>query len=133
MASNKLTILIIDDEKTVLDSLVNQLKNAYGFNFSYETASSVDEAWEIVNELTSENRPIALVISDWLMPKTKGDQFLIELYAAHPQIKQIMLSGYADEESVQKAFDYARMKAFVPKPWDEVEFLTLIDRILNEE
>ncbi len=39
----KRAILCVDDEKIVLDSLQDQLRNTFGDEFEYEIAESVDE------------------------------------------------------------------------------------------
>lgn len=125
---SKSVILLIDDEKTVLDSLVNQLKNAFGYDYAYETASDVEEAWEILEEVTSEGKNVALIISDWLMPKQKGDEFLAEVYQKHPAIAQIMLSGYADDEAIARAHENCNLIAYIRKPWEEEEIVAAVKK-----
>ena len=72
-------IICVDDEVTILESLKEQLKRTFGDRYIYEVAESADEAWEIIEELKADNINIILIVSDWLMPKTKGDEFLIEV------------------------------------------------------
>lgn len=129
----KPVLFLIDDEKTVLESLLNQLRRAYGYRFKYETATDVEEAMELLAELINEGSTVALIISDWLMPKQKGDQFLIEVYKHYPSIVQIMLSGFADEEAIDNAKNYANLKAFVRKPWEEEELIKIISDVLGIE
>lgn len=126
----KPVILLIDDEKLVLESLLNQLKRAFGFQYKYETATEIEEAWEILDETARAGVEIKLIISDWLMPKQKGDLFLIEVYKRYPAIVQVMLSGYADEASIENARKYAHLKAYVSKPWDEEELIQTLTQLL---
>ncbi|MCS7189292.1 MAG: response regulator, partial [Bacteroidia bacterium] len=81
----KRAILCVDDEKIVLDSLQDQLRSTFGDEFEYEIAESVEEAWEVIDDLVSQGYEMVLVISDWLMPRVKGDTFLIELHQKYPE------------------------------------------------
>lgn len=121
-------ILCVDDEKIVLDSLQEQLRMTFGDKFQYEIAESVDEAWEVIDELVADGFEMVLVISDWLMPRVKGDKFLVDLHSKYPQAVTIMLTGQADQEAVQNAMENANLYAYVRKPWREEE---LIDRVNN--
>ena len=104
-------ILCVDDEKIVLDSLQEQLENTFGDKFQYEIAESVDEAWEVIEDLVSDEYEMVLVISDWLMPRIKGDTFLIDVHRKFPSAVTIMLTGQADPEAVQNAMDNANLYA----------------------
>lgn len=127
---DKKTILLIDDDKTVLDSLRSQLQGRFGYQYIYETVQSVEEAWEVIEDFQSEGAGIQLIISDWLMGPERGDKFLMEVHAKHPGIDLLMLSGYANEEAVERARTYANLKAFVRKPWDEEELNQILENIL---
>jgi len=127
----KPVILCVDDEKIVLDSLTTQLRNAFHDDFHYEQAQNTAEAREILEEILEEKKNVVLIISDWLMPIEKGDQFLIDVSANLPYIPLIMLSGHADDESVIKAKKYSNLKLFVRKPWDKAHFMTQIRNILH--
>lgn len=128
---SKPAIIIIDDEKAVLNSVLNQLKSAFGFNYTYEIAETVQDAWEVLEELKEEGVEVKLLISDWLMPKVKGDQFLIEVAEKYPDISQIMLSGYADQDSIDNAWKNANLKAFIKKPWEEKELIAEVDKVMQ--
>jgi DNA-binding NtrC family response regulator len=121
------TILLVDDEKTVLDSLKQQLRRAFGRRFSYETAENVSEAWEIIEELDEARVRLVVVVSDWLMPEVKGDEFLSELCRRHPQVVRIMLTGQADPEAVARAYGEAKVAGVLSKPWRIEELSELIE------
>jgi CheY-like chemotaxis protein len=113
----KKVILCVDDESIVLESLRSQLENCLGSEFSYEFAESGVEGLELVEELYQEGLEIALDISDWLMPRMKGDEFLIELHKRHPQINKIILSGLAEDSAIEKLHKEVNLHEFLPKPW----------------
>ena len=73
-------ILCVDDEKVVLDSLRDQLRAHFKDTVILEFAESSDEALEIIEELNEDEIKILLIISDWLMPGMKGDEFLIKIH-----------------------------------------------------
>lgn len=125
-------ILCVDDEQLVLDTLLVQLKKFFGEKFEYEIATEVDEAWELIHEFKADKANLKLVISDWLMPRAKGDEFLRELNALWPEVNMIMLSGHADPAQVSILKQMTRFRAFVRKPWDKEEFMLLIENILSE-
>ncbi|MGQ9862983.1 MAG: response regulator [Bacteroidia bacterium] len=128
----KRAILCVDDEKIVLDSLQEQLRNTFGDQFEYEIAESVDEAWEVIEDLVGEGYEMVLVISDWLMPRVKGDKFLIELHQRYPETVTIMLTGQADPEAVENAFQNANLYAYIRKPWREEDLINYVNSALEK-
>lgn len=119
-------ILCVDDEKIVLDTLVRQLEQLYADTFLYEQAQSVEEAWEIIDEATEDGMDMVLVISDWLMPGTRGDEFLVELHNRYPNTVKIMLSGQADKEAIDNAIANSNTTYF-SKPWRIDQLKSYID------
>ena len=71
----KQAVLCVDDEAIILISLIQELKNAFGDTFVYEKALNANEAFEVIDVLVNEGIEIILIVSDWLMPGMKGDEF----------------------------------------------------------
>lgn len=128
----KPVIILADDEMTVLDSLLYQLKNYFGNQYQYEVAQSITETKELIDEIIEANQPIALLIFDWLIPPENSDKLLIETRKKLPDAKIIMLSGYADQTSIDRAFKDAHLDKFIRKPWDETAILKEISTLLNK-
>ncbi|NEO87138.1 MAG: response regulator [Spirulina sp. SIO3F2] len=128
-------ILCVDDEPLVLKSLKVQLKKAFGSRYLYETAESGDEALEIITEyeMETEDTKIVVIISDWLMPGIKGDEFLIQVHQDHPEVIKIMLTGQADSDAVQRAQEEADLHRFIPKPWQFDDLVEAIKSGLGEQ
>jgi CheY-like chemotaxis protein len=124
-------ILCVDDEMMILDSLKEQLQRNFGKEYIYETAESVVEAWEIIDELCDSEIRLLVIVSDWLMPGMKGDEFLIQVHQKMPAITTIMLTGQADRSAIEKAQEKANLHACVHKPWQELELMTLIAEALK--
>lgn len=126
------TILCVDDEKIILDSLKSQLKSHFGSKFSYEIASNAEEAFEVIEELYESGVRILVIVSDWLMPGIKGDEFLIKVHERFPDIVKFMLSGQADESAIENAYKNANLRRCITKPWEEKELLGAIDDCIGE-
>lgn len=116
--SNK-AILCVDDERIVLVSWCDQKTNHFGSRYRYEFAKSVEEAWEVIEELNLDEVKIPIVVCDWLMPGMQGDEFLIQVHERFSEIVTIMLTGQADEAAIERARQYADLHAYIPKPWSE--------------
>jgi CheY-like chemotaxis protein len=129
---NKLVILCVDDEQVVLKSLKRQLKQAFGNNYQYELAENAEEALELIHELTQEEIKIILIVSDWLMPGMKGDEFLIKVHQNFPKIVKIMLTGQADELAIERAKEQANIHCCLCKPWSQIELVETIKLCLEK-
>jgi CheY-like chemotaxis protein len=128
----KSLIICVDDEPTVLTSLLGQLRQSLGNQYEYEGFLSPEEALEYLDELTVDGQETELIISDWLMPRLTGDEFLIEVKRRYPNIRSILLSGQADPEAVERARQQANLAAFVSKPWVNEELMLQVKQALVE-
>ena len=131
--ANKLTIICVDDERNVLLMLRNQLMHFFE-NCKIEIAESGDEALEVIEEILSSGLDVALVIADQIMPKMKGDEFLIELHHRHPQILKVMLTGQANVEDIGNVVNRGNLYRFISKPWNENDLrLTVAEALRRYE
>jgi CheY-like chemotaxis protein len=110
-------ILLVDDEKTVLDSLSEQLRRLYPQGIECEVAESAAEAWELLRELSDDHVAVMVVVSDWLMPGQRGDEFPCEVRAAYPHIGRVMLTGQADPAALERARTAGVVHRILFKPW----------------
>lgn len=128
---SELAILCVDDEVIILDSLKEQLKRSFGDEYIYEVAESAEEAWEIIEELQEDDINMIVIVSDWLMPGTKGDEFLIQVHQKFPHFIKVMLTGQADEAALKNAQEEANLYACLHKPWTEQELRQIITSALQ--
>ena len=124
-------ILCVDDEVTILDSLKEQLMRCFGDRYLVEVAESASEAMEVMEELHDEGIQVLIIVSDWLMPGIKGDEFLIQVHEKFPDIVTVMLTGQADDAAIQRARQEAELYACLHKPWKESELEQVITSALN--
>lgn len=115
---NKGILLCVDDEIIVLVALKDQLHKAYGNHHLIEVAESAEEALEILDELTGHGYMPLVIISDWLMPRMRGDEFLIEAHKRFPYVIKVLLSGQVDSTAVDRVREQANLHDFIEKPWD---------------
>lgn len=114
-------ILCVDDEQIILTSLEMQLRSSFGNEFLYEFAESVEEANEIIDDMVNEGIRLVIIVSDWLMPGIKGDEFLISVHKRHPEVVKVLLTGQADSEAITRTREEADLHRFLVKPWTEEE------------
>ncbi|PSB04075.1 response regulator [Merismopedia glauca] len=119
-------ILCVDDEVMILESLKEQLQRRFGDRYLYEVAEGVNEAWEVIEELYDHGIRILIIVSDWLMPGVKGDEFLIAVHQQYPETITVMLTGQADETAVDRVRKQANLYACLRKPWTEEELVQII-------
>lgn len=129
--SDKKVILCVDDEKTILKSLKAQLKKHFNKNYTYECAESPVEALEILEELNEDGATIMVIVSDWLMPQMKGDEFLVQVHQKFPNITKVMLTGQANEEAIERARREANLHYCLSKPWTEQELIEILKSSLE--
>jgi CheY-like chemotaxis protein len=125
-------ILCVDDESIILESLQEQLQKHFGDNYIYESAESAMEALEILEELEDDDVDIAIIVCDWLMPGMKGDKFLLQVDLKYPRVVKVLLTGQANQDSVDTLEELADQFTLVPKPWNKDELITIIKSGLKE-
>ena len=128
----KPAILCVDDEEIILTSLESLLDENFGEYCNIELAQSAEEGLEILEEFMDDEVSIVVIISDWLMPGMKGDEFLIRVNKVCPNMEKIMLSGHADQNSVKRAEDENALDVFIHKPWDSTNLLKHISNGLKK-
>ncbi|MGF1570108.1 MAG: response regulator [Nodosilinea sp.] len=124
-------ILCVDDEASILKALKEQLKRCFGGQYVYEVALSAHEAWEVIDEFEEEGIKILIIVSDWLMPHIRGDEFLAAVHQRFPEIITVMLTGQADEVAIERARLTANLYSCIHKPWTEEELKQVISTALQ--
>jgi diguanylate cyclase (GGDEF)-like protein len=110
-------ILCVDDDSTVLNALRSLFAKHFGATLQVEFAESGDEALEIAADIRAQGRELGLVITDFMMPGMKGDEFLVRLHELSPNTVKIMLTGQSDLSGVKRAINQANLYRFLEKPF----------------
>ena len=114
------SLLLVDDESSILRSL-KRIFHRNGYQVT--TANSPEEALRIV-----EQKFFPVVVSDYRMPHMTGGELLIEIKKRDPETMGIILSGYADLESVISALNSGAVHKFLEKPWDEALLIETVEQ-----
>jgi len=116
------TLLLVDDEPSILSSLRRLLRPA---GYKIFMAESGQAGLEIL-----EREAVDLVISDMRMPEMSGAQFLEQVRNRWPATMRILLTGYADVSSTIDAINRGEIYRYVSKPWDDNQLtLTIRDAL----
>jgi two-component system, sensor histidine kinase and response regulator len=122
----KQAIICVDDEDIILEALKDQLGPFFENHFLIETSTTAEEALEIYDELVQHGYEVPVVISDYLMPTMRGDEFLIKIHERNPNILKILLTGHANIEGITNAINNANLYRFIPKPWDRDDLILTV-------
>jgi DNA-binding NtrC family response regulator len=125
-------ILCVDDEQIVLISLRDQIFRSFGDRYRCELAENAEEAWEVIDELYEEGVRVLVIVSDWLMPGVRGDEFLIQVHQKFPEVVTVLLTGQADAAAIERTQNQANLHACLMKPWTEGELVRTIQEGLEE-
>ena len=115
-------VLLVDDEPAILESLELTLSSDY----SVFTAGSGEEALEIL-----EREDIALIIVDQVMPGMTGVDILARVSERSPRTIRMLLTGYADMDSLVRAINEGKIYRYIPKPWEPDELRIDVRRALE--
>lgn len=125
------TILCVDDEPIVLQSLRDQLRRGLGRTVDIEIAESGEEGLEVLADLAEDGVSVPVVVSDQLMPGMRGEAFLAEVHRRDPRVLTILLTGQATADAVGAAVNEARLYRYIGKPWEERDLLLTLERALD--
>lgn len=122
-ATTQGTILCIDDEACVLHSLRRLFQHC---GVTVLLAANAADGVRMVQE-----NAVDLVICDMRMPGGDGYDALQEIRNASPRTLRVVLSGYADKQTVLKTVLDGTACVYIQKPWQNEELKELILRLLS--
>lgn len=128
----KPTILCVDDEKFILETLKKQIRYIFGEKYRYEVAESAEEAWEVLEELGEERPARCLIFSDYLMPDIRGDEFLIRVHEEFPEIVKIMLTGQVDPYTLEQLREKLPLHRCIHKPWSLQDIIEAVESGMSD-
>ncbi len=116
-------VLVVDDEPVVADA-IRLVLGAEGF-----AVTAVLDAEAALAHPDLER--CRLVICDLMLPGRSGLEALQAMRARRPELPIVMITGYALPAQEQQVLE-AGATAFLAKPFDDTELLTLVRRVLSE-
>lgn len=101
--------MIVDDEPAILQLVSILLRGSYALL----TAGNGDEALAMLR-----THRVDLVLSDHKMPGMTGVELLRHARDLQPHAVRILMTAFADLQTVIDAINLAGVNKFVQKPWD---------------
>ena len=116
----KRTVLFVDDEEKILKSLKRSFMDE-----PYETifANSGKEAIEAL-----KRKEVHVLVTDMRMPEMSGLDLLKIVREKYPHIIRMVLSGYADTDTLLASINQGEIFRFIAKPWKSDAELKIIIR-----
>jgi thioredoxin reductase (NADPH) len=129
----KPVILAVDDDISVLEAVIQDLRRQYGANYRILRAGSGQAALDTCAQLQQRGDAVALFLSDQRMPGMSGVDFLEKAQAIYPDAKRALLTAYADTEAAIRAINTAKINYYLTKPWDppEEKLYPVLDDLLE--
>lgn len=117
------SILVVDDERSVRESLERVLEKE---GYQVFTAENARDAEDILNR-----ESIALVLTDLRMPEISGLDLLRRVKKSHADVEVVMITGHG---TIEKAVEAMKEGAydFITKPFKRAEILRSISKALEK-
>jgi thioredoxin reductase (NADPH) len=131
---NRPILLAIDDDISVLEAVVQDLRRQYGSTYRVMRAGSGQAALDTLRQLKVREEAVALLLSDQRMPGMTGVEFLEHAKEIYPEARRVLLTAYADTEAAIRAINTARIHYYLTKPWDppEEKLYPVLDDLLQD-
>ena len=122
-ANKKPTVLVVDDEKRILD-LIRIMLESEGYQ-----VYSTESAREAIKIASNPDAAIDLLLTDILMPQMNGRELANRIFSIKPFIRVLFISAYSAEILDHHKF-YPDGADFIRKPFTKEELTDKISRIM---
>lgn len=119
--TEKLKLLVVDDEPDVLRALTTTLREHYEIS----TAADPMEAIQLVMDT-----PFAVVVSDHRMPEANGVELLHAISETRPSTRRILMSGLPPPD-LDAQVARGVVHVFLPKPAGTAAIIAAIESALK--
>ena len=119
---NRPTILVIDDDETVLEAVTDILALE---NIAVLSAASGEAG---ITLYEARQQELQLVLLDLSMPGMSGEETLQALQHLNPDVSVILTSGYDEKGAIDHLAD--RIVDFLAKPYHFDELVAIVKRHL---
>jgi DNA-binding NtrC family response regulator len=117
-ASAKPSILLVDDEQSLLDVFSTALEPY----FDVSTAKSAREADFILRK-----KAFKVVVADHLMPGGNGMSFLVRAREEYPHMQRVLVTGYMKPEMLLRSVNEAALFRYLLKPVSLTEIVRVVE------
>ncbi len=125
------TALVIEDQREVLDTLLQDLQALPSLKLI--PCESASEAEEVLLSMQENGEFPLLLICDHVMPEENGIEFLIRIKSEglRSSAACILLTGMATHEDTIRAINEVKVTAYIAKPWDHEDLILKIRQALT--
>lgn len=116
-APRKDAVLLVDDEKPLLDMLATALSPL----FDVTTAQTAREA-----DFILQKKAFKVVVADHLMPGGNGMNFLVRAREEFPHMQRILVTGYMKPEMLMRSVNEAALFRYLLKPVSMPELIKVV-------
>jgi len=113
----KPSILIVDDEQHILNSINRTLRSEYNIILALDGQSAL----QVLRE-----QEITTIIADQRMPKLSGSDFLQKAIVIQPDTIRIIITGYTDIKAIIQAVNEGKIYYYIEKPWEPEELKIIV-------
>jgi PAS domain S-box-containing protein len=121
-APSRATLLVVDDDKIILDLLKRTFQSAY----EVHAAPSGDAGLAIL-----QSTPIDLLITDQKMPGMTGLDLIARARETVHELTAILLTAYSEPEDLIAAINEGRIYRYVSKPWNTADLVMTVKNALE--
>jgi PAS domain S-box-containing protein len=119
------TVLVVEDEDAVRDQAVLVL-SSYGY-----TVLDAADGQAAIGTSRSHPGPIALLLTDVIMPGLNGRELADLLQAERPEMRVLYMSGYTGD-AIESQGVQSQGMAFLPKPFTLEDLLRKVRDVLDQ-
>ncbi len=118
----KEAILMVDDERSLLDIFVNTLSPRYDCH----VATSAKEAEQVLRK-----RQFKVILSDHLMPGGNGMSLLVRVREEYPQMQRVLVTGFMKPEMLLRSVNEAALFRYLLKPVSMGELIKTVQEAIK--
>jgi signal transduction histidine kinase len=112
-------VLLVDDEEFNLKVLRSFLDEAWHVHIATSGAQAL---------AVGAGVPLDVIVTDQRMPGMSGVDLLEEFRRRRPDVAGIVLTGYADMQSLESAINRANAFRFLRKPWEPADVIQAVEQ-----
>jgi len=116
-------VLVVDDEESILSSINRLLVRKH---FSVFVVQSGNDALKLL-----EHEDFAVIVTDHRMPGMSGIELLQAVKMLSPNTVRIMMTGFADSETLMDAINKGNVMQVVSKPWSDSALVDSVSNAVN--
>ncbi len=133
----KPVILVADDDRESLASLVDALTRRYGADYRVASHDSARAALEDLERSRALGESVALIIADQWMPGIEGIDLLGRAHKIHPAAQRALLVDWGDSSAaptILEACASGQLENYIRRPWfpPEVHLYPAIGQFLAD-